>query len=104
MRLRLLFVFILCNMKVSVMYWGPAREMVGTRQETVEVEARAPATTATLADLLAAIARRHGLLFSEYIATACAIAVDTEYVDREAAEVLLADVAEVSILPPVSSG
>lgn len=85
------------------MYWGPAREMAGTRVEMVEVES--PATSATtLAHLLAAIGRRHGLLFSEYITTSCAIAVDTEYVDRDAAEVSLDGITEVSILPPVSSG
>ncbi len=90
-------------MRVTVEYFGPAREAVGHAREVVEVAG------GTARDLVAELARSRGgrlarlLLVDERLSTSVLIAVG----DRQATvedSVELRDGDEVAIIPPVSGG
>lgn len=49
-------------MKIRVQYFASVRELVGLRQEILEVEEKA-----TVLDVLRVLARRHGEEFREYV-------------------------------------
>ncbi len=81
-------------MKVTVLYFASCRDIVGTSEETLELEEGSKAR-----DLLDALIRAHPGL--KDIEPNLAVSVNQEYADREAA---LADGDEVALIPPVSGG
>lgn len=82
-------------MRVDVVYYGGLKERVGTRRETLELDA----DRATVADLLALVTERHPELGDRL--GRLAHAVDDEIVGRDHA---VGDGAELCLLPPVCGG
>lgn len=82
-------------MKVRVLFFSVLKDIAGTD----EVEWELPASSATLADLLAGIEARWPKLRDW--APSMLLAVDQTYVKRDAP---LHDGAEVALMPPVQGG
>ncbi len=81
-------------MNVEVKLFAVAKQLAG--QETIVVEV---AQTATVADLRASIAQQFTELAG--IVARTMIAIDTEYVGDE---IIIAENAEIALIPPVSGG
>ncbi len=81
-------------MKVTVLYFASLREIAGTGEVTIELEAGAKAQ-----DLLDILAQTHPEF--KGLEPSLAISVNQHYADREAP---LADGDEVALIPPVSGG
>ncbi|MDV2502936.1 MAG: molybdopterin converting factor subunit 1 [bacterium] len=81
-------------MKVRVLYFASVRDIAGTTEETLELEAGAKTQ-----DLLEALIHTHPKL--KGIEPSLAVSVNQEYAARDAP---LADGDEVALIPPVSGG
>lgn len=81
-------------MKVRVLYFASVRDIAGTTEETLELEAGAKTQ-----DLLEALIRTHPEL--KGLEPSLAVSVNQEYAARDAP---LADGDEVALIPPVSGG
>ena len=81
-------------MKVRVLYFASVRDIAGTTEETLELEAGTKTQ-----DLLEALIRTHPEL--KGLEPSLAISVNQEYAARDAP---LADGDEVALIPPVSGG
>ena len=82
------------SMKVRVLYFASVRDIAGTTEETLELEAGTKTK-----DLLEALIRTHPEL--KGLEPSLAISVNQEYAARDAP---LADGDEVALIPPVSGG
>lgn len=81
---------------VTVRYFAAARAAAGMHSEDVELD-----TGGTIADALDVVAGRHGEALSRVLAR-CSFLLDSVAVrDREA---LIADGAELDVLPPFAGG
>ena len=82
-------------MTLEVLYFANLRELLGKERESVEL----PASSATLNDLLALLAREHREL--ENHLTSIRFAVNEEFRDVTAT---LASGDVIALIPPVSGG
>lgn len=80
---------------MDLLYFAWVREAMGTGHEQVEL----PAEVATVADLIAWLAQRHGAVFADV--ERLRAAVDQRFVPLDTP---LAGATEVAIFPPVTGG
>ena len=93
--------------EISVLYFGPLRDLAGKRRETVKISG-----TSSLADLLEAIRKSHDQKFSNFIFEgggkirgSIAFAADGRSILRsDLKRIKCKNVNEFVILPPISGG
>jgi len=93
--------------EIKILYFGVLKEIVGSRQEKLEIEDSVPAV-----EIVSKLAERHGKRFHDFVMDSkgrtragLAYAVNGDTVEESALEkTKCKDVNEFVILPPISGG